>query len=237
LYAQSSYEVINLVLQLNEKEAEDFIRKVDFEKADGLVPVVVQDASDDKVLMQAFMNKEALRLTLTSGKMHFWSRSRKKLWLKGEESGHYSLVQNAILDCDNDAILFKVQQIGVVCHTDRETCFYKPVVTEEEQAVDAKIIERIYEVINDRIRNPSEKSYVSQLTANGEDAVLQKIGEEAVELILAAKGNQPKEIRHEATDILFHTLVLFAQKGLKPKEIFEELEKRHQVKTEVAKKS
>jgi len=220
-----------LVLQLSEKEVEDFVKKVDFEKADGLVPVVVQDASNDRVLMQAFMNEEALRLTLASGKMHFWSRSRGRMWLKGEESGHYSLLQNAILDCDNDAILFKVQQIGAVCHTGRETCFHRPVVAEEEREVDAKIVERIFEVIMDRIRNPAEKSYVSQLTAKGEDAVLQKIGEETVELILATKDNSPEEIVHEAADILFHILVLFAQKGFELRGIFEELEHRHQVKT------
>jgi phosphoribosyl-ATP pyrophosphohydrolase/phosphoribosyl-AMP cyclohydrolase len=222
----------SLVLQLSETEVEDFVGKVNFGKADGLIPVVVQDASNDKVLMQAFMNEEALRLTLKSGKIHFWSRSRRRIWLKGEESGHYSLLQNAILDCDNDAILFKVQQIGAVCHTGRETCFHKPVVAEEERAVDAKIVERIFEVIVDRVRNPVEKSYVSQLTAKGEDAVLQKIGEETVELILATKDNHPEEIVHEATDVLFHILMLFAQKGFKLREIFEELEHRHQAKTQ-----
>jgi len=224
--------VENLVLQLSETEVEDFVKKVDFEKADGLVPVVIQDASNDKVLMQAFMNEEALRLTLKSGKMHFWSRSRGRIWLKGEESGYHSLLQNAILDCDNDAILFKVQQIGAVCHTGRETCFHKPLVAEEERTVDAKIVERIFEVIVDRVRNPREKSYVSRLTAKGEDAVLQKIGEETVELILATKDNRPEEIVHETADIFFHVLVLFAQKGFGLREIFEELEHRHQVKTQ-----
>jgi len=223
--------VEKLVLQLSETEVENFVKKVDFEKADGLVPVVVQDASNDKVLMQAFMNEEALRLTLTSGKMHFWSRSRGRIWLKGEESGHHSLLQNAILDCDNDTILFKVQQVGAVCHTGRETCFHKPVIAEEKRAVDAKIVERIFEVIMDRVRNPTEKSYVSQLTAKGEDAVLQKIGEETVELILATKDNRPEEIVHEAADMLFHVLVLFAQKGFELIGIFEELEHRHQAKT------
>jgi len=221
-----------LVLQLSETQIEDFVKKVDFEKAKGLVPVAVQDASNDKVLMQAFMNEEALRLTLASGRMHFWSRSRGRIWLKGEESGHYSLLQNAILDCDNDAILFKVQQTGVVCHTGQETCFHKPLLAEEEHAVDAKIAERIFEVLMDRIKNPMEESYVSGLAAKGEDAVLQKIGEEAVELILAAKDNRHEGIVHEATDVFFHILVLFAQKGFELREIFEELERRHQLKTQ-----
>jgi phosphoribosyl-ATP pyrophosphohydrolase/phosphoribosyl-AMP cyclohydrolase len=220
-----------LVLQLNEAEAEKFVEKVNFEKMNGLVSVVVQDSSNDKVLTQAFMNKEALQLTLTKGKMHYWSRTRKRIWLKGEESGHHSLLQNAILDCDNDAILFKVQQIGACCHTDQETCFHNPIIAEKERLVDARIIERIFEVIVDRIKNPTEKSYVSKLHRKGEDAVLQKIGEETTELVLAAKANRPEEIVHEATDILFFILVLFAQKNLKLQEIFKQLEYRHQEKT------
>ena len=220
-----------MVLQLNEVEVEKFIEKVNFEKMNGLVPVVVQDSSNDKVLTQAFMNKEALQLTLTKGKMHYWSRTKKRIWLKGEESGHHSLLQNAILDCDNDAILFKVQQIGAVCHTGQETCFHNSIIAEKELVVDARIIERIFEVIVDRIKNPTEKSYVSKLHRKGEDAVLQKIGEETTELVLAVKANRPEEIVHEATDILFFILVLFAQKNLKLQEIFKQLEHRHQEKT------
>ena len=224
------------MLQLNETEIKDFIEKVDFEKGKGLVPVVVQDASNGRVLMQAYMNEEALRLTLASGKTHFWSRSKGRLWMKGEESGHNSLVQNAVLDCDNDAILFKVQQIGPVCHTGEESCFYKPIKPEEAVVVDAKMLERLFEVIKERIRNPTEKSYVSRLTAKGEDAVLQKIGEEAVEIVLAAKEDNTKEITHEAADVLFHIMVLFAKKGIDLSSIFEELERRHKNKTETPQK-
>ncbi|MGD2066675.1 MAG: bifunctional phosphoribosyl-AMP cyclohydrolase/phosphoribosyl-ATP diphosphatase HisIE [Candidatus Bathyarchaeota archaeon] len=220
-----------MVLQLNEKEIKAFMQKVDFKKGNGLVPAVIQDASTNKVLMQAYMNEEALKLTLASGKTHFWSRTKGRMWMKGEESGHYSLVQNAVLDCDNDAILFKVQQVGPVCHTGEETCFYKPIETEEEQVVDSKMLERLFEVIKERIRNPSEKSYVSRLTAKGEDAVLQKIGEEATEIVLAAKGNNVKEITHEAADEIFHIMVMFAQKGIPLNNIFEELERRHKKKT------
>jgi phosphoribosyl-ATP pyrophosphohydrolase/phosphoribosyl-AMP cyclohydrolase len=221
-----------LVLKLNESEINKFVKKVNFEKEDGLVPVIVQDVSNQRVLMQAYMNEEALRLTLSSGKTHFWSRTKGRLWLKGEESGHHSLVQNAILDCDNDAILFKVQQIGPVCHTGEDSCFYKPIKPEEAVAVDAKMLERLFEVIKERIRNPSEKSYVSRLTAEGEDAVLQKIGEEATEIVLAAKANNAKEVTHEAADEIFHILVLFAKKGIPLNSIFEELERRHKNKTE-----
>jgi len=220
-----------LVLQLNKKDIEDFIAKVNFEKGNGLVPAIVQDASNDQVLMQGYMNEEALRLTLASGKTHFWSRTKGRIWLKGEESGHHSLVQNAVLDCDNDAILFKVQQIGPVCHTGEQSCFHKPLKAEDKQEVDAKMLERLFEVIKERIRNPTQKSYVSRLTAKGEDAVLQKIGEEATEIILAAKEDNPKEITHEAADVLFHIMVLFAQKGIPLTRIFEELERRHKKKT------
>jgi len=225
-----------LVLQLNETEIEEFVEKVNFEKGNGLVPAVVQDASNNRVLMQAYMNEEALRLTLASGKTHFWSRTKGRIWLKGEESGHYSLVQNVVLDCDNDAILFKVQQIGPVCHTGEESCFYKPLKAEDKQEVDAKMLERLFEVIKERIRNPTQKSYVSRLTAKGENAVLQKIGEEAVEIVLAAKDDNATEITHEAADVLFHILVLFAQKSIKLTRIFEELERRHKNKTETPQK-
>ncbi len=221
-----------MVLQLGENEIDEFVKKVNFEKEKGLVPVVVQNASNDRVLMQAYMDREALRSTLASGRLHFWSRRRGRIWLKGEESGHYSLLQNAILDCDDDTILFKVQQIGTICHTGQETCFHNPIIVEKERVVDAKIVERIFEVIVDRLKNPSESSYVSRLAGKGEDVVLQKIGEETVELILATKDNRHGEMIHEATDILFHILVLLAQKGFELRRIFEELQHRHQVKTQ-----
>ena len=182
--------------------------------------------------MQAYMNEEALRLTLTSGRMHFWSRTKDRIWMKGEESKHYSLVENAILDCDDDAILFKVQQVGSVCHTGEKTCFYKPLKPEDEMGVDARMLERLFEVILERIRDPSENSYVTHLTSKGEDAVLQKVGEEAVEFILAVKSDNSKEATLEAADMIFHMLVSFAQKGYSLKKIFEELDTRHQKKTQ-----
>jgi phosphoribosyl-ATP pyrophosphohydrolase/phosphoribosyl-AMP cyclohydrolase len=148
--------------------------------------------------------------------------------MKGETSENYSLVQNAILDCDNDAILFKVQQIGVCCHTGAHSCFHKPVKTEKEaKTPDARILERVFEVVKDRISNPKPDSYVSKLSSQGEDANLQKIGEEATELVLAAKNQDKNNIIHEAADLIFHTMVLLAQKKLEIREIFEELENRH----------
>ncbi len=221
-----------MLLKLNKKEIDDFVAKVNFAKGDGLVPAVVQDASTNRVLMQAYMNEEALRLTLSSGRMHFWSRTKGRIWMKGEESKHYSLVENAVLDCDDDAILFKVQQVGAVCHTGEETCFHKPLKMEKEHVVDSRMLERLFEVIKERIRSPSEASYVSRLTSKGEDSVLQKIGEEATELILAVKSNNPKEATLEAADLIFHVLVSFAQKGYDLNSIFEELDSRHKKKTE-----
>ncbi len=219
------------MLKLDKKEVETFIARVNFEKGNGLVPAVVQDLSNDRVLMQAYMNKEALRLTLTSGKMHFWSRTKGKIWMKGEESKHYSLVENALLDCDDDAILFKVQQIGTVCHTGEETCFFKPLKVEVSKAVDARMLERLFEVIKERIRYPSKESYVSRLTSKGEDAVLQKVGEEAVEFVIAVKSGAPKDAALEAADVFFHILVSFAQKGYELNSVFKELEQRHKNKT------
>jgi phosphoribosyl-ATP pyrophosphohydrolase/phosphoribosyl-AMP cyclohydrolase len=219
------------LLKLSKKEINDFISKVNFGKGNGLVPVIVQDASNSNVLMQAYMNEKALRLTLSSARMHFWSRTKERIWMKGEESKHYTLVQNAILDCDDDAILFKVQQVGAICHTGEETCFYKPLKTENKQQVDAKMLERLFEIIKERIRNPSEKSYVSHLTTKGIDAVLQKIGEEAVEFILAVKSDDRKEVTLEAADLIFHILVSFALEGYSLNDIFEELDRRHKNKT------
>jgi len=223
--------MVSAVLQLNKAEMERFVRQVDFRKTNGLVPVVLQDASTDQVLMQAFMDRKALRLTLSTGKMHFWSRTRRKIWLKGSESGHLSFMQNAILDCDSDAILFKVQQIGACCHTGKDTCFYKPVRPKEEQRADSRVLERVFEVIMERIRNTKRESYVSRLSREGDDAVLQKIGEEACELVISTKNGREREIIAEATDLIFHLLILLASKGVQLKEIFEELNSRHKSKT------
>ena len=221
------------MLKLNKKEIEDFIAKINFRKGNGLVPAIVQDASNNRVLMQAYMNEEALRLTLSSAKMHFWSRTKNRIWMKGEESKHYSIVENAILDCDNDSILFRVQQVGAACHTGEETCFYKPLNPEKNASVDSGMLERLFEVIKERIQNPNESSYVYSLVNKGENAVLQKVGEEAVELILALKSNNPEEAKLEAADLIFHILVSFAQKGYRLNSIFEELEQRHKNKTQI----
>ena len=223
-----------MVLKLTEDEINAFMKKIDFEKGNGMVPAIVQDASNNRLLMQAYMNPESLKLTLTSGKMHYFSRTKNRIWMKGEQSKHYSLVENAFLDCDNDAILFKVQQVGVVCHTGEETCFYKPIKPEmESTVVDSRMLERLFEIVHERIRNPSEGSYVSRLVSKGQDKALQKVGEEATEFILAVKSGDANEVALEAADVFFHMLVVLAQNGYSLNSIFEELNKRHKKKTGV----
>lgn len=218
-----------MVLQLSKEKAEEIADKVNFEKSNGLIPAIVQDASNDRVLMQAFMNKESLIQTLLTGKTHFWSRTRKKLWMKGEESGHFSLVQNIIFDCDYDAILIKVQQIGPICHTNKETCFHYPTLKEEESEPTAAILERIYEIILERSRTGDERSYVKKLIDKGESEILSKISEESEEVILATKESSERLVSEES-DLIFHLLVLLASKGIKLQEIFNELDRRHKEK-------
>jgi len=219
-----------MTLQMNRKDAERLAEQVDFEKGGGLIPAIVQDASSNMVLMQAYMNKEALILTLVTGKTHFWSRTRKRLWMKGEESGHYSIVQNLSLDCDNDAVLVKVQQIGPACHTNKDSCFHKPVVQEEGAQPTSTMLERVYETILERMRSGDERSYVRSLTGKGKEAILDKISEESDEVIQAAK-DKPASIISEVSDLVFHLMVFLASKGIGLGEIFREFERRHREKT------
>jgi phosphoribosyl-ATP pyrophosphohydrolase/phosphoribosyl-AMP cyclohydrolase len=219
-----------LVLQMNRNDAEKLVDRIDFEKGKGLVPAIVQDASSNKVLMQAYMNREALILTLLSGKTHFWSRTRNRMWMKGEESGHFSIVQNLILDCDNDAALIKVQQIGPCCHTNKESCFHNPVLPDTETYPDAAILNKIYATIEERIRSGGQESYVKNLVNEGESAILRKVGEEATEVILAAK-DRPDTLAAETTDLVFHLMILLASRRIPLGEMFKELAERHTAKT------
>jgi len=219
-----------MVMQMSRKEAEEMAQRIDFEKGNGLIPAIVQDASNNRVLMQAYMNKEAFILTLVAGKTHFWSRTRKRLWMKGEESGHFSIVQNLSLDCDNDAVLFKVQQIGPCCHTNMESCFHKPVIKEEEPRPHASTLERIYEIVGERIRSDDERSYVKSLVDEGDSAILRKISEESTEVILAPI-DKPNTLVSEATDLIFHLMILLASRKVALGEVFKELERRHKEKT------
>ncbi len=206
--------------------------------ANGLVPAITRDAESGEVLMMAFMNRAALEQTLATGRMHYYSRSRQKLWMKGESSGHVQTVREIRFDCDADCLLVSVEQEGAACHTGHKSCFYRiwdeaGVRTEGEKLVDAAVIygekdilDAVYHVIQERRQNPSEKSYVASLFAKGLDKILGKIGEEATETAVAGKGGDPEEVVYEVADLFFHTLVLLGWYDLPPERIYAELRRR-----------
>lgn len=194
---------------------------------DGLVPVIVQDYKTSEVLMLAYMNEQAFADTLRTGKMHYYSRSRKSQWLKGETSGHYQYVRSLHLDCDNDTILAKVHQIGAACHTGARSCFYQTLAEKEYRETNPlKVFEHVFSVILDRKEHPREGSYTNYLFDKGIDKILKKVGEEATEIVIAAKNPDPEEIKYEISDFLYHVMVLMAEKGVGWEEITEELANR-----------
>lgn len=194
---------------------------------DGLIPVIVQDYKTSEVLMLAYMNEEAFRQTLETGRMTYFSRSRNKLWLKGETSGHFQYVKSLRLDCDQDTILAKVHQIGAACHTGNRSCFFTHLVEKEyKESNPLKVFEDVYSVILDRKANPKEGSYTNYLFDKGIDKILKKCGEEATEIIIAAKNPDPEEIKYEISDFLYHVMVLMAEKGISWEEITRELANR-----------
>ncbi|MBI4377998.1 MAG: bifunctional phosphoribosyl-AMP cyclohydrolase/phosphoribosyl-ATP diphosphatase HisIE [Nitrospinae bacterium] len=194
----------------------------------GLIPVIIQDWKNGDVLMLAYMNEEALKKTIDTGFTHFWSRSREKLWKKGETSKNEQVVKEISYDCDNDTLLIKVEQRGVACHTGNRTCFYSKILSAPLDKEDKGrfVIDKVYEVILDRKRNIREGSYVSSLFKNGKDRILKKIGEEASELIIGSKNEKREEIIWEITDLWFHTLIILGYHDIAPDEIYNELQKR-----------
>ncbi|MGC2423825.1 MAG: bifunctional phosphoribosyl-AMP cyclohydrolase/phosphoribosyl-ATP diphosphatase HisIE [Nitrospirota bacterium] len=205
---------------------------------DGLIPAIVQDYEDGAVLMMAFMNKLSVEKTLETGLCHYWSRSRQKLWLKGETSGHTQTVKEAYYDCDCDCLLFKVEQKTAACHTGNRSCFYTKIEADGIRNVGEKkfnesdvysgsdIMDKLYGVIKDRKSNPAEGSYVSGLFAKGKDAILKKVGEEAAEVVIASKNGSKDELVHEVADLWFHSLVALAEAGVTPSDIYAELKGR-----------
>ena len=187
--------------------------------ADGLVPAIVQDAHTRVVLMLGFMNEEALAQTIDTGKVTFYSRSRQQLWTKGETSGHFLLYQSMAVDCDEDTLLIKATPVGPVCHTGQDTCF------NEKNEVD--FLQKLINTIRDRFDNRDGGSYTSGLFNKGINAVAQKVGEEAVELIIEAKDNDEERFLGEAADLLFHYLVLLQAKGYGLSDVLSVLQKRH----------
>ncbi len=192
----------------------------------GLVPVVVQDVKTNSVLMLAYMNRESLQITLESGNMTYFSRSRQKLWRKGETSGHYQTLKEMKIDCDGDTLLAIVSQEGPACHTGKYSCFFESLYGNGENSGGYGVIDELFAVIEDRRNNPKEGSYTNYLFDKGVDKICKKIGEEAAEIIIAAKNAAPDEIRYESADFLYHLLVLLCERGLTPGEVFAELEKR-----------
>lgn len=194
---------------------------------DGLIPVIVQDYKTADVLMMAYMNKEAFEHTIRSGKMTYYSRSREALWLKGETSGHYQYVKSLTVDCDKDTLLAKVDQVGAACHTGNPTCFFTPLAGEDyDETNPLKVFESVYNTIVDRRDNPKEGSYTNYLFDKGIDKILKKIGEEATELVIAAKNPNPEEIKYELSDFLYHAMVLMVLRGVTWEDIVKELADR-----------
>lgn len=194
----------------------------------GLLPVIVQDCNTGRVLMLAYANSDAVKLTLETGFTHFWSRSRNKIWNKGEESGNKQKVKDIFIDCDKDTILITVEQKGVACHTGEPSCFYTKSDSSKELAPEysSPEIQNVFNVIEDRKTNPKEGSYVNSLLEGSIDRILKKIGEEAGETIIAAKNESTEEFIYEITDLWFHSLVLLSKLGLSPEDINTELGRR-----------
>lgn len=192
---------------------------IDFEKSNGLIPCVVQDASSLKVLMVGFMNKEALAKTLSEGNVTFFSRTKQRLWTKGETSGNFLSVQEIKVDCDKDTLLIKAVPKGPVCHTGADTCFNE---TNTGWSLSA-----LEEIIVDRKKNPVAKSYTTSLFESGLNKVAQKVGEEAVELVIEAKDNNKDLFLNEAADLMYHYLVLLAAKGHSLDDVLQVLKTRH----------
>lgn len=197
--------------------------------SDGMLPVVVQDYKTSEVLMVAYMNEEAFLETIKTGKMTYFSRSRQSLWLKGESSGHFQYVKELSADCDMDTLLAKVHQVGAACHTGSYSCFFNEVVNNNSKDIESnplKVFQDVYDVILDRKLHPKEGSYTNYLFEKGIDKILKKLGEEATEIVIAAKNPNSNEVVYEMSDFLYHMMVLMAVKDVSWEEIIRELANR-----------
>ena len=195
--------------------------------SDGLIPVIVQDYKTNEVLMMAYMNAEAFDNTVKTGRMTYYSRSRQCQWVKGETSGHFQYVKSLAVDCDKDTLLAKVEQIGAACHTGNRSCFYTTIVGADYDAKNPlQVFESVYNTILDRRENPKEGSYTNYLFEKGIDKILKKVGEEATEIVIAAKNPNPEEIKYEISDFLYHAMVLMVERGVTWEDITNELADR-----------
>ena len=205
---------------------EERIEKLKFD-ASGLIPAVAQDVKSGDVVMLAYMNKESLTETIKTGYATYFSRSRQQLWKKGETSGNVQRVREILYDCDGDALLLKIDQTGVACHTGEYSCFHNLLTGKDESApASSHVLEELFEVIEDRKANPVPGSYTNYLLEKGVEKICKKVGEEASETIIAAVKGSNDEVRYEASDLLYHLMVLIANQGMRPEELYDELRSR-----------
>ncbi|MFA6709013.1 MAG: bifunctional phosphoribosyl-AMP cyclohydrolase/phosphoribosyl-ATP diphosphatase HisIE [Fusobacterium sp.] len=195
----------------------------------GLVPAIAQDINTGKVLMLAYMNKEAVEKTLNEKIAHYYSRSRQELWKKGETSGNIQKIKGFYYDCDKDTILIKVEQVGVACHTGNYSCFFNEVLNEDNKENfqnNEDVLKELYLSITDRKNNPREGSYTNYLFREGIDKILKKVGEESAEVIIASKNESKEEMIYEISDLVYHVIVLMINQGVAIEDIKKELVKR-----------
>ena len=196
--------------------------KIDFEKMGGLVPAIIQDATTKNVLMLGFMNEEAYQKTLDTRHVTFWSRTRQTLWTKGETSGHFLHLVSMQIDCDNDTLLVKVNPVGPTCHTGTDTCW-----GEDNEMNSLLFLTELQDFINKRKEEMPEGSYTTKLFKDGVNKIAQKVGEEALETVIEATNGTNDHLVYEASDLLYHLLVLLTEKGLRIEDVAAELQKRH----------
>lgn len=209
------------------------LNKIDWEKMDNLIPVITQDATTNEVLMLGYINQEALELTIKTNYAHYFSRSRQRIWKKGESSNHLQEIVEILIDCDNDTILLKVNQEGVACHTGRKSCFFTKLNTNEiisDVEINTSnaygIIDTLYHTIQEKKNDDPSKSYTAKLLQGKQNSMLKKIVEEAGEFTFAIKDNDTEEIIYEAADITYHVLVALASKNISPDRVKQELARR-----------
>lgn len=196
--------------------------------SNGLIPAITVDAVTNEVLMQAYMNKEALEKTLETGEAHYWSRSRQKLWHKGEESGNFQKVKAIYADCDGDSLLIAVEQVGgIACHTGSRSCFFNEIKKFGDQDGNVKVLRVLADTIKDRAENPKEGSYTDYLLAKGVEKICKKVGEESTEAVIAAMKADNKELSNEIADLFYHLFVLMQARGMKYTDVLKVLEERH----------
>lgn len=196
------------------------ISKLNFSKLNGLIPAIIVDDSNDKILMLGFMNEEALRISIESGKVTFFSRTKNKLWTKGETSGNFLLIKNIISDCDNDSIIIYATPQGPTCHLGNYSCF-------NLKNENINFLLKLTELVNQRKKDLPENSYTTKLFKEGSDRIIQKVGEEATEVIIATKNKSRQEIIYESADLLYHLIVMLADNELSITDVVKELESRH----------